>query len=494
MKKDYFNNYIKQIFFIIIFINLNQIVISEEGLFLKSLNLDYTHALSLINGNIFILHKDGVIVYNYNFTIILYSYNFDGNPIIPSEEENNFTSIIQCDDDINQYVVAIIKYEIYIFSSRGQYLFKVQNNFFSDFITNSIYTHYSFLYYKYSGNVYYFIITYVNNNSKIKIIEFKINMNTKIFDIHNQKLYPVDDFTSDSIASQIINSNNLACFYIKRVTEGWSSNRLILSLFNVENNFTMINETLSPIYLNEIHNNFLIKSVINKNKRIIIINYINPDLDPYQYISFDIDLSKFSGINYGGNCNKGTNFFNINYFSYINYYIISCINNNGISLKMFSDDFNSFLSVEFGNCIYYINFDVIFLLYEGELNVITNFLCGENTTEVYNFPSYQQPKNFIKPSDEPDSNFFYSTSFPTTISKKIATTIPIQTTLIKPITNNIYTTIPFEIKTSISKTSSISTQSTKIITNILFSSPQVIKDNKCKLKCLICNEDSTFLN
>ena len=189
MKKDYFNNYIKQIFFIIIFINLNQIIITDENLFLKSLNLNYTHALSLINGNIFILHKDGVIVYNYNFTIILYSYNFDGNPIIPSEEENNFTSIIQCDDDINQYVVAIIKYETYIFSSRGQYLFKVQNTFFSDFITNSVYTYYSFLYYKYSGSIYYFIITYVNNNSEIKIIEFKINMNTKIFDIHNQKLY-----------------------------------------------------------------------------------------------------------------------------------------------------------------------------------------------------------------------------------------------------------------------------------------------------------------
>jgi hypothetical protein len=88
MKEVFFNNYIKQILFIFIFININQIVISEEGLFLKSLNLDYTHALSLINGNIFILHKDGVIVYNYNFTIILYNYNFDGNPIIPSEEEN----------------------------------------------------------------------------------------------------------------------------------------------------------------------------------------------------------------------------------------------------------------------------------------------------------------------------------------------------------------------------------------------------------------------
>ena len=130
MKKTYFNNYIKQILFIIIFINLNQIIISEEGLFLKSLNLDYTHALSLINGNIFIIHKDGVVVYNYNFTIILYSYNFDEYPIIPSEKENNFTSIIQCDDDINQYVVAIIENVIYIFLQEDNIYLKFKILFF----------------------------------------------------------------------------------------------------------------------------------------------------------------------------------------------------------------------------------------------------------------------------------------------------------------------------------------------------------------------------
>ena len=147
MKESYFNNYMKQILFIFIFININKIVISQTVLLTKTLNLDFTHVLSLINGNIFIIHKNGVIVYNYNFTIILYSYNIDENPIISSEEENNFTSIIQCDDN-KQYVVTIIKNKIYIFSSRGQYLFQLSNDFFSDFISNYFYIYYSFLYYK----------------------------------------------------------------------------------------------------------------------------------------------------------------------------------------------------------------------------------------------------------------------------------------------------------------------------------------------------------
>ena len=237
MKEVYYNNLMKQILFILIMINIKQIVISDD-LLLKNLNLDYTHALSLTNGNIFIIHKNGVMVYNYNFTIILYSYNFDGNPIISSEEENNFTSIIQCDDDNNQYIVAIIKNNIYIFSSKGQYLFKKSNNFFKDFITNSIYIKYSILYYKYSGNIYYFIITYVDDNNEIKIIEFTIDMNTQAFDIYKEKNYTVNLLYSDSIGSEIINSTILACFYVKGIDlENYIRAYFILSLFDIEHNY-----------------------------------------------------------------------------------------------------------------------------------------------------------------------------------------------------------------------------------------------------------------
>ena len=55
MKETYYNNYMKQILFIFIMININQIVISDNALYIMDLN--YTHALSLINGNIFIFIK-----------------------------------------------------------------------------------------------------------------------------------------------------------------------------------------------------------------------------------------------------------------------------------------------------------------------------------------------------------------------------------------------------------------------------------------------------
>ena len=42
-------------------------------------------------------------------------------------------------------------------------------------------------------------------------------MNTKNYEIYNEILYHVNDFNSDSIGSQIVNSSNLACFYSKKI-------------------------------------------------------------------------------------------------------------------------------------------------------------------------------------------------------------------------------------------------------------------------------------
>ena len=139
-----FTNIIYRIFIIIIIIN--------KYLSLD-LNLNYPHVLSLSNGNVFIIHEKGAIVYNYNFTIPLYDDNFGGNIIISSELENELTSVIQCEDDNKQYVLALIYKKIYIFTNQGQYLFKLEN-FYDNFINltslsveNSVYKAYSFFYY-----------------------------------------------------------------------------------------------------------------------------------------------------------------------------------------------------------------------------------------------------------------------------------------------------------------------------------------------------------
>ena len=81
-----FTNFIYRIFIFLVILNKYLSI---------DLNLNYPHFLSLSNGNIFIIHEKGAIVYNYDFSIPLYDDNFGGNIIISSEVENELTSVIQ---------------------------------------------------------------------------------------------------------------------------------------------------------------------------------------------------------------------------------------------------------------------------------------------------------------------------------------------------------------------------------------------------------------
>ena len=106
-----------------------------------------------------------------------------------------------------------------------------------------------------------------NNQNFIKVIEFQINMNTQSFNIYKEKIYNQSNIVSDSVPCQIINSNNyinvLSCFYAKKNDEINYKNNFMLSLFKIENDFEIINET---IVLNGFgsNTNYLIKSSIGK--------------------------------------------------------------------------------------------------------------------------------------------------------------------------------------------------------------------------------------
>ena len=479
MKEIKLDNLFKVFIFFLIIINLSQVVISQTDtdLLSKNLDLDFTHALSLINGNIFIIHKNGVIVYNYNFTIILYNYDLGGIPLISSEADNNLTSLIQCDDDNNQYVLALINDKIYIFSSRGQYIFHISNtSLFSDFSTDFFYQYYSFLYYKYDGSVYYFIVSFINNQNLIELIEFQININNKSFNLYNKGIFNMSNIISDSVTCQIINTNKylntLSCFYIKRET----LNQFMLLLLDIENNFEIMNET-KIFERNEIESNYIIKSSIGKEKNKILLEYTYPELSTMYIFTFDFDLYQSSNLMPLMNCMERSNLNNIQYFNYIDHFVCSCKNVNGVSLiKITNISISNFLhraqSVDTSNCTVFINFDVIFLLYKGEYNLITNFLCTASTTQVFNFPVYLHIDNYEFPSDEPDSSYFFSNY--TTI-QQIKTTIP---TTINQIKTTILTTIK-QIKTTILTTfNQIKTTILTTISQIKTTIPTTIKQIK----------------
>ena len=475
--KRYLNNYL--IFFIII--NIIPIIINDTEL--EDLNLDYTHALTLMNGNIFILYKNGVIVYSHNLTTILHRNDFGGTELISSEKENNFTSIIQCYEG-NQYIFALIYDKIYIFSSRGLYIFHKSITLLSDFSTKLQYIYYTFIYYKYEDSIYYFISAFRNNEDFVKFVKFEINIDEESFNINKEIFYNISDILSDSITCQITDFDNytniLSCFYL--VFEDYILT-IKLSLFDPENEFVIINETqFTGGYTPK--ESFLIKSIIGLDKTKIICGLISSSSSTLRWFAFDFNVFQINSVQSTISCSSGTYLFNANYYYYINHYILSCKNDKGITFSIFGDfsDFQSLSTilmaqVNYANCSHFTNYDIIFFLYEGKYNIITNFLCEDKPSQIISFPNYVNFDNYDKPSDGPDSyTFIFNSSFsniinpiqttisttiikniPTTIIKPIQTTIPttiiknIPTTIVKPIQTTIPTTIIKNIPTSIIK-------------------------------------------
>ena len=183
---------------------------------------------------------------------------------------------------------------------------------------------------------------------------------------------------------------------------------------------------------------------------------------------------------------------NINYFSDINNYIFSCKSSKGISLIKITDTSSIYfisnldtISISFTNCTKFINYDIIFLVYEARYHLITNFLCESSSTQTYNFRSVidASPNDYIKPSDIPDSNMIPSITTPKFIPTTILTYFPdiIGTTIQTNIQNIVQTTIPNTISTIISSTITnnfptiISTTfSTEIPTSVLTLIPNTI--------------------
>ena len=523
MKDVQFEYIFKPFLLIFIFINLIQVVISDDfNYYSRSLDLDYTHSLSLLNGNIFIIHKNGVIVYNYDFTIPLYNYNFEGNPLIPNEIDNNFTSLIQCNNN-KQYVLAIIYTKIYIFSSRGQYLFHISENLFSDYKTEFIYQYYSFIYYKSEGSIYYFIVSFINYQNKIKLIEFQININNKSFNKNKEVIINnINDIVSDSVSCQMINyqsSDHLSCFYVKNID---NSNQFMFSIFDIENNFSI--KKSEPIALNENigGNNFLIKTKYGKEKNIAFVSYIFPVSTSLMIFIFDFNSYQSSQLKWAVTCSTGTNIIDIYFIEYIEQFLYTCKDNIGfVLLKMTSDSIDnleySIDRIKDNDCQQIKYYDIIFLRYLGKFNVIANCLYNEKTTQIYDFPYSLLINDYSFPTDEPESSFIFETAIPETTIKQIETTIPITTikqiettipiTTIKqietttPITTikQFETTIPITTIKKIETTTPATLVTTIISTNLIhkkslvstvISNPKItsiIYEKNCQLKCLYCD-------
>ena len=139
-----------QFFFIITFILKIQKIYS-------TLSFIYPNAVTLINGNIFVIHKYGISICDYSFSTILKNVTtFSISEQISSEDDLSKVTISQFSDG---YIVSVIINKIYIFDSFGELKYNGnslinENDIYFMVSPNNI-----------SGNNYNYLIGYIYQNS-----------------------------------------------------------------------------------------------------------------------------------------------------------------------------------------------------------------------------------------------------------------------------------------------------------------------------------------
>ena len=139
---------------------------------IEVLSADFTYpsALSLLNGNIFVVEQNGIFVYDEQLKIIIHNYTF--------EEEDKITNLNSLSNVIvkykRNYILCLINSKIYFFDNNGENIL-ITNKIITDENVSHLtltligtvgdYYYYSIGYFLYDYGIYY-----------LKIIAYRINL------------------------------------------------------------------------------------------------------------------------------------------------------------------------------------------------------------------------------------------------------------------------------------------------------------------------------
>ena len=197
--------------------NINLFITKLLLLLLKiscRLYFSFPTAITLNNGNIFVIHKMGIDLCNPLFTEIIKNImNFPADEQISDENKLAQVSIEKFEDG---YIVCIIINTIYIFEPSGI------KKLYYRLTTNTNIPYFSLTAYKYENGYHYFLIGYISNY-QLMLYYFKYDKSeNKILEISNASFKDkyIDkeiDITYSGISCQILKYSSpkdiIICFY-----------------------------------------------------------------------------------------------------------------------------------------------------------------------------------------------------------------------------------------------------------------------------------------
>ena len=170
----------------------------------SELSLVYPHGVNLYSGDILIIHKFGITVYDSNLTNIKEKIvEFGENELIETEEDLSKITV----ESFNRYIFSIIKDKLYIFNELNGELFYQNNNIINQPQNVEYYTLKPV---NITNNIKYtYVIGYLSNNL-LKLFYYEFDSNSKSNQLISslQNVYPY-------VNNEMIISRGLSCVYMK---------------------------------------------------------------------------------------------------------------------------------------------------------------------------------------------------------------------------------------------------------------------------------------
>jgi hypothetical protein len=263
------NIYLYMIFKIIIFFSIFQ----KYNLISSFL---YPKAIKLVNENIFIIHKQGIDIYDSSITNKIKSIiTFREEDKIKNNDIYNKITISNFNESTYECLFTIINDKIYIFNSEGDILYNSHNK-----ISLFNVDYYSLIPIKKIGNKYYYMISFINENNFIQLLLFEYdNKNHQNIILSNKSAFNYTVINkrtfiikNNGLSCQLMNNSSksdiIVCFFCINSFKNFLTNSFII----LDNSSFIIKNTNNTINLpNEINEIKIIKSITNiENSKIFI--------------------------------------------------------------------------------------------------------------------------------------------------------------------------------------------------------------------------------
>ena len=458
----------------------------------------YPKSITLLNGNIFIIHQSGIEIYDSSLNNLVKTVRtFNDDEIITDVNKLAKVSITRFNQNDNGLIICMIITKIYIFNYKGDELYVEEDTNIIN-LFNGIY--YDLTAIKRIGEKYIYEVGFIDSN-KANLFYFEYDSENNKNNIlgETEPFNYVDPSNKDQVYS--INNQGIACevmidstnkeklvcfFNINKSTQ-------ILSLATIDlNNYNVTDIGFNSIEAFDIKG---IKSSASQDqkKTLICMNFASSNCYCTVYSYIDKSFNDYKS--YDIYCKDGFYSINLEYMRETEQYILSCTANSGsMYASIFDKEFNnlnSFLVAQGSQ----VTISSIIYSYElGGYIAISDISSNEGDKTLVELSSNIIPSVIAEKIEElvPKTSMIISTlpKIETTLPKiettipKIETTIPkIETTITKFETTmpKIETTIP-KIITTIPK---IETTQPKVTTPLYV----------CPLeKCKECNSESASKN